>query len=150
MEDLLVFLNGKQIFATDSGEDAEIIELTLDLNEALNKALAKEKLKLSSMLCNVDTEYTTDNCLWSVNANYCLERLNLILGTKLCPGSYFYEFQETQIEYTDVEPFKPKKPKPARRISTSTRLLLKILIDLLKTQGQKCVYSLSEPINIKG
>jgi len=41
-----VFFNGKQIFATDSPEDAEIIEYTREMLAVLEKAKA-EKTKLS-------------------------------------------------------------------------------------------------------
>jgi len=95
MEDPIVIFNGKQTFSSDSEEDAVIIELTQEINEALDQAFAPEKLKLNS------TDY-------------------------------------------------PEKPNPTQEISTGTRLLLKMLIKLLMEQGEKCVYCLAEPVNIKG
>jgi hypothetical protein len=42
MEEPIVILNGKQIFATGSPEAAEIIELTQEMLVALDEAKAKE------------------------------------------------------------------------------------------------------------
>jgi len=111
-------------------------------------------LKGESLIGQVTKELNREedffNCLRIDIANYCLFPREFILNVKVCPGSYIIEFQESQMDCSDIGLYGQEESKPSKGVSKGTRLLLKTLILLLKTQGEKCVYYQPAPVYIKG